>query len=187
MTGCPKRIKEPGDGTLYRLAVTTVTSVSANGSARAYTYDANGSMLSGPGRTVTWSEYNKPIRISDPVNSYVSDFAYGRQRARYKQVATQPDPQGGGSHTVTTLYVGGGFEQITKTSTPVTEYRHYIAAGGNVIAIHTAWDTGNTREEYLHRGHLGSVSAITTSAGTVLERFSYGPWGKRRNGSRCRS
>jgi len=39
-----------------------VTSVTAGSTNRSYTYDANGSMLTGPGRTVTWSEYNKPIR-----------------------------------------------------------------------------------------------------------------------------
>lgn len=35
--------------------------------------------------------------------------------------------------------------------------------------------------KYLHKDHLGSVVLITGQTGTVLERYSYDAWGKRRN------
>jgi RHS repeat-associated protein len=35
-------------------------------------------------------------------------------------------------------------------------------------------------EKYLHRDHLGSITAITSSTGGVLERLNYDAWGQRR-------
>jgi RHS repeat-associated protein len=65
--------------------------------------------------------------------------------------------------------------------TPV-RYRHYIQAGGQTIAIHTEYSTGTgATTDYLHHDHLGSVVAITSGTGTLTERLSYDPWGKRRN------
>jgi RHS repeat-associated protein len=34
---------------------------------------------------------------------------------------------------------------------------------------------------YLHKDHLGSVVALTDASGAVIERYSYDPWGKRRD------
>jgi RHS repeat-associated protein len=34
---------------------------------------------------------------------------------------------------------------------------------------------------YLHHDHLGSVAAVTSDTGTVIERLAFDPWGKRRN------
>ena len=62
------------------------------------------------------------------------------------------------------------------------QYRHYIQAGGQTIAIHTEYSTATgATTDYLHHDHLGSVVAITSGTGTLTERLSYDPWGKRRN------
>ena len=37
--------------------------------------------------------------------------------------------------------------------------------------------------EYAHRDHLGSVDAITNSAGVVQAKFSFDPFGGRRQGN----
>ena len=160
-----------------------VTGVSANGAGRAYYYDANGSMSSGGGRTITWTAANLPASIS--MGNEYSAFTYGPDRQRYKQHSVSPCV---GCNCVppatTTLYVGGGFERIAISDGTVkpVQYRHYIQAGGQTIAIHTEYSTGTgATTDYLHHDHLGSVVAITSSTGTLTERLSYDPWGKRRN------
>jgi RHS repeat-associated protein len=34
---------------------------------------------------------------------------------------------------------------------------------------------------YMHHDHLGSVAAVTSDTGAVIERLAFDPWGKRRN------
>ncbi len=42
--------------------------------------------------------------------------------------------------------------------------------------------TATTEHEYVHRDHLGSITALTREFdGSVIERYSYDAWGKRRN------
>jgi RHS repeat-associated protein len=91
-----------------------------------------------------------------------------------------------------TVYVGGLFERIERAAylpsatvpsgTPTVEYRSYIQAGGTTVAVHAEGTgvTGSPRDEYLHRDHLGSVIAITSATGAVVDRLSFDPWGKRR-------
>jgi RHS repeat-associated protein len=157
-------------------------SVNAGGTNRSYSYDANGNMYSGGGRTATYTPYNMPSHIQVTSTGYYSDFNYGADRSRYKHVAFMANG-GSGNHTVTTIYVGGAFEKITKTSTGLIEFRHYIEAAGEVVSIFTTWSNSNERTEYLHRDHLGSIVALTGSAGGVVERYAFDPWGKRRDAS----
>ncbi|VAW78390.1 hypothetical protein MNBD_GAMMA13-952 [hydrothermal vent metagenome] len=141
----------------------------ANG--QNYDYDANGNMLSGAGRTLTWSSYNKPIQIQKGQTSV--QFDYGPDRARYRQVKTT------GSETTTTVYIGKLYEQISKAGT--TERKHYIIAGGRTIAIYSDKGAGQTTTQYLHHDHLGSVDVITDASGAAVERLSFAAFGSRRN------
>ncbi len=69
-----------------------------------YAYDANGNMLSGGGRTITWNSANLPTRVVK--GSASAEFNYNPDRARYKQVSVS------GGATTTTLYVGKLYEQV---------------------------------------------------------------------------
>ena len=144
-----------------------VTSVGS----KTYTYDANGNMLTGDGRTVTWSSYNKPISISK--DGSTSQFEYGPDRSRYKQTLTQ------GSNTTTTTYLGA-MEKVERSNSNVDEYKHFISAGGNTIAIYTERTNNANDTRYLHRDHLGSIDVITDENQQVVERLSYDAFGKRR-------
>ena len=118
-------------------------------------------------------------------NSPVSAWRVSSNRARYRQFTTTPCLPGACNctpPTSTTLYVGDSFERIATNQTSTVQYRHYIRAGSATIAIHTEYSTGTgTSDHYLHHDHLGSVVAMTNAAGALFERFSYDPWGKRRN------
>jgi RHS repeat-associated protein len=148
--------------------------------AKSYAYDANGNMITRNGDAITWYSYNLPDRINQGSN--YSQFYYGAGRGRYKQVAyTSP---GGSlpSGTETTLYIGGLFEKVTKPS-GVIEYKHYIMAGKEAVAIRTLRSNSANDTRYLHKDHLGSVDSITNESGAVVQRLSFDAFGKRRSAS----
>ena len=145
--------------------------VSAGGNA--YAYDDNGNMISGDGRTLTWTSFNKPGTVVNGTTS--TRFDYGPERARIRQVRVQ------GAVTTTIKYAGTLFEQIGKTGA-ATQYVHYVFAGERRVAVYSK-DTAPTPARvlrYLHQDHLGSVDTITDESGAVVERLSYDAWGKRR-------
>ncbi len=144
-----------------------VTSAAGN----TYSYDSNGNMVSGAGRTLQWTSYNKPKQISK--GSTTVAFDYGPDRARFKQTKTVSGV------TTTTLYFGKQFEQITKNGS--TENKHYISVGGSTIAIYNKFSNGTENIRYLHKDHLGSTDAITDELGQAIERHSFDAFGARRN------
>lgn len=149
--------------------VHAVTEITVGGTTQNLSYDPNGNLSNGDDvPTITWSSYNKPIQLSKGGITY--NFSYGPDRARYKKVK--------GSDT--TYYIGSGFEQINKYNS--TEYRHMIRANGKVVMIRKDFTAGVMNHQYVHRDHLGSVTALTkASDGSVIERYSYDAWGQRRN------
>jgi RHS repeat-associated protein len=175
-TGCTDTVARPH--AVYQVTVGAAT--------RRYCYDANGNLTTqtisaGSGSTKydssTWWVANLAKRISQSSASTYSDFWYGAGRERIRQSA-----QKSATTTEDTLYVGGLYEKFTRTvsGTPSTEYVHYIRGGGQSIAV-VKRISGTLQTRYLHRDHLGSVVALTDSTGAVVERYSYDPWGKRRD------
>ena len=71
-----------------------------------YTYDANGNQLSGAGRSLTYTAFNKVSRI-EKGNGAIS-FTYGPERARFKRTdtTTTTDAATTRTGTTTTLYLG---------------------------------------------------------------------------------
>jgi RHS repeat-associated protein len=124
--------------------------------------------------STTWWVANLAKRISQGGTAVYSDFWYGPGRERIQLTAKKS-----ASVTETTLYVGGLYEKVTRGST--VEHVHYIPGGGHTVAIQKKTVGGSTETRYLHRDHLGSVVAATDYTGAVLERYSFDPWGKRRD------
>ena len=145
--------------------------VSAGG--HAYAYDDNGNMVSGAGRTLGWTSFNKPRTVT--TSTTTSTFEYGAERQRIRQVQVQ------GAASTTTTYVGGVFEQVAKTG-EATRRVHYLFAGAERVAVYTTDDapTPVERVRYLHTDPLGSVDTVTDESGAVVERLSYDAFGKRR-------
>lgn len=136
----------------------------------AYCYDANGNMVSGDGRDILYSSFNKPTRIQQLKDGAVNQVTidYGPERSRIKRV----DYQNG--ELTTTLYLGN-LEIVDVNG--VREWKFSI--GDYAQKIFKAQDQ-STRVNYFHRDHLGSLIAITDEVGTLLEEFSFDAWGKRR-------
>jgi RHS repeat-associated protein len=160
--------------------------MSTNGPTQnTYSYDANGNMISGAGRTVTWTSFNKPATLANASNTIT--FSYDPSFGRYKEVETTCQDYLGNSSTTCTKYlvnpredIGIHFEKEINGS--ITSYRHSLYAGsGNVVGVYTTRSDGTSSTNYYHKDHLGSVVLSTTDNAGVVERSSYDAFGKRRN------
>ena len=147
----------------------------------AFTYDADGSMLTGAGRTMT---YDAGGRMKSAVKGkHAVRFVHGPDGARIKR--TDADSSSGTERTETTLYLGS-VEKVTHADGTKTVRRRI---GGMALEVRKLSSSGTETSRttyYLLRDHLGSVSVVADSdasddAGTADEDRSYGPWGLRRN------
>ncbi len=132
-------------------------------------------MTSGDGRSVTYTAFDKPAQINRGT-TYVR-FAYGPDRARFRREDYTPI-----KGITTTHYVGGkAFERIITAAGAQTD-KHYI--GGFAVITHAGvGETAVVTTDYLHRDHLGSVEAISDTAGALVEQLSFDSWGRRRQGN----
>ena len=141
-----------------------------------FTYDANGNMTAGDGRSVTWTSFNMPLTVTEGTIS--SAFVYTGDHNRLQQCVPNCS-----SPTTTTTYFNdpatGTLEnQIVSGAT--TTWQDFLSADGGIVAELSK--TGTTTTPYYFNGdHLGSASVLTTSTAAIQERDSYDAWGKRRN------
>lgn len=156
----------------------------AGGGKRQYTYDANGALtqevqldaannvIASKGRIEVYASFGMPQALGAPGISLA--FAYGPEHQRVKQIAP----------SATTIYLhpdnsgGLSYEKDLKAD-GATEHKHFITAGGQVIAVVKQTASGTT-VSYFHRDQLGSTTAMTNEAGAVIERLAYEAFGKRR-------
>ena len=128
----------------------------------SYSYDLNGNLLSGGGRSYTWTPENLPA--TSTTSSGTESYTYDADGERVVRVA-------GG---VTTAYFEGLWEQTTAGA-----WKTYYTFNGQVVALR---DSATNAVTYLHGDHLGSVSVTTNASGTANVQ-EYDPWGRVRSGS----
>ncbi|WP_444889448.1 RHS repeat-associated core domain-containing protein [Microbulbifer sp. DLAB2-AA] len=154
---------------------------SRDGIQTNYTYDANGNMQTGDGRTIRYTTFDKPKYIAKDGHSI--EFKYGPSRSRYFRIDT--DNSGGVTET---RYIGS-VEKITKPNGD-REIKRYLP-GGTLVTMSVESSGGGTSREtqYLHKDHLGSLDVITNSQGEISgssvgnqHLYSFDVWGQRRNG-----
>ncbi|GAB4507537.1 MAG: hypothetical protein Tsb0026_03400 [Sulfuricaulis sp.] len=143
-----------------------VTTTTGGAVTTSFTYDANGNMLTGNGKTVTYASFNKAKTIQK--GSTTTTLTYD---ASFNRIVKS---NSGGA----TIYIGKLYERTTNGST-ITQ-KHYIYAGNNIIGVYSKVNT-TTSTRYFHTDNLGSVAVITNATGGVVQRLSYDAWGKRRN------
>ncbi|WPB74323.1 toxin TcdB middle/N-terminal domain-containing protein [Archangium violaceum] len=122
--------------------------------ANTYSYDANGHMVSGGGRTLTWDADNRLASVTTAGGT--TTFVYDATGQR----VVKSGPSG------TTRYFGALVELGAKGFT-----KNYYA-GPVLVAKRDA--TGPT---WLHQDHLGSVRAITNQAGQKVASYDYSAFG----------
>ncbi len=162
----------PGSSSVRPHAVSSITGT-VNGIANpGFTYDANGNMTSGLGRTVTWTSYNMTATVARGSNTL--SFTYDSEHGRIKQYVSGTQK--------TTLYINAAVrsEKLLNASGGLIRWNNYIYAAGAMVAVF--YDNASTADQirYFHKDHLGSIAVITDESGAVVERLSYDAWGKRR-------
>ena len=153
----------------YTYHATKKHAVISTSNGWSFGYDANGNMNSYKGNAIAWTSYNLPGTINGAGQS--SQFWYGPNRNRWKQVATYP------SGSETTIYVGGILEKVTVPTG--TAYRHYVGAGSAKV-VYTRWSSGSESTKYVTTDHLNSSTVVMDSAGATLVNLSFAAFGARR-------
>ena len=141
-----------------------------------YTYDANGNQITRDGASQAWASYNLPLQLSQPIGgtTYLSQFSYGPDHERWKQVASYSN----GSET--THYIGGLLEKESPSPTGATQWRHYVylPSGLAIIVTRAAGSAKSVR--YVLTDHLGSTDRVLNEAGAVALSESFAAFGARR-------
>lgn len=145
------------------------------GQAGSYGYDASGNQTSAPGRTVEYTGFHLPSRITDAQQSVT--YRYSASNAR--TVKRHSDG------TVTT-YVGGLYEERREPGGGVTHSFHVGAAGRGIAEVTWRVDADpskplSTQWRYLHADNLGSTESVTDEGGNLVGRMKYEPFGARRH------
>jgi RHS repeat-associated protein len=141
-----------------------------------YTYDLNGNLTSGAGRTVTWTAFNMVATIVQGATNM--SYTYDSEHSRITQTEIN------GASTTTTTYLNdpaSGLSSEKVVSGATTTWTDYIFAGGARIGQRTIVNGVAAPIKYYITDHLGSIAVITDGGGAVLERLAYDAWGKRRN------
>jgi RHS repeat-associated protein len=148
----------------------------AGNSSFVFVYDANGNMTSRNATTdhITWTSANYVSNVGGPGEDSV--WTYGPNRQVYKSYQAGP----GGDET--TYHVGKLFELVTFGGNS-SNYRHYIMAGNELVAIYSRTFLGVNTLNYIQSDHQGSIASITTSTpATDYVNESFTAFGDRRNG-----
>lgn len=137
-----------------------------------YAYDANGNVSSRNGSIIGSTSYNYPSGVSTATES--ATFDYGPDRQRWRMVYTGP------TGNETTYYATPMFEVVHTSS--LTDYRHYIFAGGRVV-MQLSRSVNGASQRPLLTDHQGSISTIMHGTGTSFVDESFTPYGNRREAS----
>ncbi|MDP2030516.1 MAG: SpvB/TcaC N-terminal domain-containing protein [Thiobacillus sp.] len=144
--------------------------------SNAYSYDANGNLGGGGGRSITWTAWNMPSSLTQSGNT--STWSYGPEHDRYKMVTAGRTTW----YLNPSVHQGGHFERTQYTSGTI-ENRHTLYGGGRPIGEIITFEVDSgiapaAQTRYFHSDQQGSITAVTDSAGTVITRYRYDPWGK---------
>ena len=171
-----------GAGSVRPHAVAAINgSVLHGATGSTYAYDANGNLVSGGGRTIAWTSYNMPQRITlsaAGITRY-QEFVHDTERRRVREADA--------SSTKWIVNPTAGlapFYEI-KVEATKTERLHFVDFDGAAVAVikRTQPVSGAASEsvEYLHTDAQGSTVLTSDQAGGVTEVSGYDAWGARRN------
>jgi RHS repeat-associated protein len=151
----------------------------------SYSYDANGNLLTGAGRTMTYTPFNMAASIAQ--GSAIDCLTYDTDHMRVT-MDVRPSSCSTGTSSIVTVYlndpVSGAMSEKLVVS-PTTSWRDYVVASGALVAVRSCTGaapcSAGAAWSYITTDHLGSASILTNAAATVTERDSYDAWGRRRN------
>jgi RHS repeat-associated protein len=127
------------------------------------------SVIPSVAQAITYTDFKKVKTVAEGSNSLT--IAYGVDEQRVKTVLNK------NGTSLTRYYMGNYEEEIVGNN---IRKIHYLC-GGNGLAAVRIQSAGKDTLYYAHTDYQGSLTALSLSNGTVVERYAYDPWGKRRN------
>ena len=125
-------------------------------------------------QNVSYYSFERPNEISD--NGYTASFTYNGNCDRVKMQMLHNS-----SASLTRYYLGGCYELDVKPSGNTEKL--YLMGGYYDAPAVLIKQGGSSSVYYVLRDHLGSVTHVLNSSGTVMQELSYDAWGRLRNPS----
>jgi RHS repeat-associated protein len=144
-------------------AATATYEVDVTDAPKTFTYDANGNLTADGTRTFEWDARNQPVAVT--VGTHRSEFSYDGFQRRVRQVEKD--------NGITTADT-----RVLWCETAICEER---AADGTTVT-RRAFGLGEQvagQAHFFTTDHLGSVREVTDTAGALLARYAFDPWGRR--------
>ncbi len=141
---------------------TNTYQLSATGTTKSFTYDANGNMTSDGTRTFEWDAENRLTAITNGPQR--SEFSYDGLSRRIRIVEKT-----NGATTSDTRFLWCGEELCEeRDSTGATTTKRFFAQG----------EQQGPDNFFYTRDHLGSIRELVDSAGATRARYDYDPYGR---------
>ena len=134
----------------------------------SYTYDANGSMTARGTQTIKCDPEQRPIRIQDGTNYYLS--AYDGDGVRRKRM----DSNG------TVHYLGGYERKLAADSNSSDTVTKYYSASLGALSPPVAFRRGGALH-WVGADHLGGTIRVLNDSFTALDGMRYKPYGEDRD------
>ncbi|HKP94564.1 MAG TPA: RHS repeat-associated core domain-containing protein [Fibrobacteria bacterium] len=137
--------------------------LNVSGASKTFTYDDNGNLVDDGTSTYEWDAENRLVAIAK--GTLRSEFAYdglGRRVEIVEKTSGTIDSK------IKLLWVGNTIEE-ERDSTGGTVGKEYSSYGADVAGA----------KYFYTKDHLGSIREMTDSAGTIVARYVYDPFGKR--------
>ncbi|WP_037411009.1 toxin TcdB middle/N-terminal domain-containing protein, partial [Shewanella fidelis] len=135
-------------------------------------YDERGNITSDGLRELSYTSSDLVKTITKGNES--SQFKYDVNRKRFERYDVKKENNVNAYYT--TYYVDGLYEKVVRTGggqASLIEEKLYV---GNVVI--TKRSNNSSDIYYLHKDHQGSTTTVTNSAGSIVQQFTYDPWGK---------
>ena len=161
---------------------TTYTQASGDRQVNQYTtvgsktlrYDRNGNLLSDGSREYSYDFKNRLVEVRDAsTKRVIARYSYDPLQRRAKKVV---DPTG--TTPKTTVYVYDDDKCVEERDGQNRLIRQFVWGPGTDELCQVQNGRLATQTFYAHENASGNVAALVNGAGTVVERYSYDPFGK---------
>jgi len=133
--------------------------------AYIYRYDANGNMIEGKDRLLSYDPENRLIEVHQS-GTTTTTFVYDGDGGRVKKVISDQSSVIG-----ETTYIGSLYE-LRAEGGELKAVKHIFAGSNKTCTIEPE------HTYYTHSDHLGSSNVITNESGTKVSQTEYQPYGK---------
>ncbi|MFC1524961.1 RHS repeat domain-containing protein [Planctomycetota bacterium] len=133
-------------------------------------YDNNGNLISGTANTCIYDYANRLLKVTRTSDDRIlAEFKYDALGRRYYKKGWD------GAQYIETYFYYDGARCIEERNTGDTMIAQYVFGNGidEVLTMER-----NSETYYYHENSLGSIYAVTTGTGGVVERYSYDAYGK---------